>query len=404
MSAARRRRRRSAAKRSRGRRVLPALLVAAIVLLAVGSLIEIHAQSGEYRASTNAGYGAMASKLVVASNQTGSQLAALIDGAPQLTNQTVPYNIPYRTARSVLQQGLDDAVSSASDEAGRAARLEPPAPAANAGARLAAVLSDRAAASAALRSNIDQMLGMSPLTVAGGPQPSRSSAPSPLIPPDQAVTGATAVGVLYQHADDEYAALLTDLHANRVPILLPRSVWVPPPMADAPLGPARLGTTVSALATSGALAPWHQLIITAIGLTPTPVASGGPQTTIPGCIAPQSNTTGASPTVMPPTTVVDSTVTVTNCGNVDEPQVTVTQSLARADPAGAAPPPPGASGGSSQARVSLRSGSSAALSMKALAVAPGHSYTLTFTIAISVSQAANDPAGATQQLVLHISG
>jgi hypothetical protein len=373
--------------------------VAVAALLAAGSLIEIHAQSGPYRASTDAGYGALASKLVAASNQTGTQLASLMDGAPQLANHALPH-----TARAVLQQGLDEAVTSTAAQSRRATALERPAPTADTGPRFAAVMADRAAAALALRSNIDQLLGMTPLPVAGAPQSSAPTTPALLITPGQAATGMTAAGVLFRQADDEYRALLADLRANRVPIHLPGSVWVPAPVADAPLGPPRLGASATLLTASAALVPFHQLVITAIGLEPTPVASGGAQTSIPGCTAPQSNTTSGPPTVMPPATSVQATVTVTNCGTVVEPVVRVTETLMLVDPPGTPPPPAEASGGSYQAQVSLRSGSSAALSLKPLPVVSGHRYTLTLAIAVPVSQAANDPAGSSQQLLLQISG
>ncbi len=376
-----------------------ALLVVVIASLLVGSVLEIHAQSGQFRTATNTGYGAMASKLVAESNQTGGRLAAIMDTAPQLANRPLPY-----TARAVLQQGLDEAVSSTSEMAARVAALEPPAPALDAGPRLAGVMSDRASAAAALRSNIDQMLGMTPLPIAGGPESSAPPTPALLISPDQAATGMTAAGVLFQQSDDQYRTLQADLRANRVPIRLPPSVWVPSPVDGAPLGPARLGASAALLESSAALVPFHQLIITTVGLDPTPVSSGGPQLTVPGCTAPQSDTLAGAATLMPPTASVRAKVTVTNCGTVVEPVVRVTETLALADPAGAPPAPVAAQGGVFQAQVSLRSGSSAALSMKALTVASGHSYTLTFSIAIPVSQAANNPAGSTQSLVLQISG
>ena len=375
-----------------------ALLVAVAVSLAIGSLIEISAQSGQFRASTDSGYGAMASKLVASSNQTGGQLASVMDGAPDLANGPIPFR-----ARAILQQGLDEAVSSTSAEASRAEALEPPPPSADVGSQLTAVMSDRASAALALRSNIDQMLGMSPLPVAGAPEASASTTPTLLISPDQAATGMTAAGILFQHADDQYRSLVAHIRVERLPIRLPPSVWVPAPVAAAPLGPARLGAAAALLDGSAALRPFHQLIITAIGLDPAPVASGGPQTTIPGCTAPRSQPTAGTPMVMPPTPSVAATVTVTNCGTVVEPVVRLMETLALADPPGTPPPPAGAGGGVSQAQVSLQAGSSAALSMQTLVVAPGHAYTLTFTIAIPVSQEAN-PAGSTQQLLLQISG
>ncbi len=376
-----------------------ALLVAVTISLAIGSLIEINAQSSQYRASTDSGYGAMASKLVAVSNQTGSQLASLMDGAPQLVNHPIPFR-----ARAVLQQGLDEAVSSTSAQASRAEALEPPAPTAGVGSQLTMVMSDRASATLALRSNIDQMLGMAPLPVAGGPESSAPPAPTLLISPEQAATGMTAAGVLFQHADDEYGSLLTHIRTERLPTHLPPSVWVPAPVAAAPLGPARLGSAAALLDGSPALRPFHQLIITAIGLDPAPVASGGPQTSIPGCTAPQSRVTAGAPMVMPPTSSVAATVTVTNCGTVVEPVVRLTGTLALADPPGTPPPSAGATGGVSEAQVSLRAGSSAALSMQTLPVASGHTYTFTFTIAIPISQQANNPDGSTQQLLLQISG
>lgn len=387
--------------------MLVAILVAVIVSLAVGSLIEIHAQSGQFRATSDAGYGAMASRLVGDSNTTGGQLAGLMNEAPQLTNNPLQYgpgaNDSQFRARSVLQQGLDRAVSSTADQAARAAALVSPSPAAGVGSSLAAVLSDRASATLALRSNVDQLLGMTPLPVAGAPETSAPPAPTVLITPEQAATGMTAAGLLFQHGDDQFRSLQARIRSDRLPIHLPGSVWVPAPVVDAPLGPSRLGAAATALDEAAAFRPFHQLIVTAIGLKPAPVSSGGAQTRIPGCSAPQSEAS-AAPLVIPPTPSVTAAVTVTNCGTVVEPVVRLTGTLALADPPGTPPPPPGASGGSSEGQVSLRAGSSAALSLKPLAVASGHRYTLTFAIAIPVGQQADNPAGSSQQLLLQISG
>jgi hypothetical protein len=376
-----------------------ALLVVVTTTVVIGSVIEIHAQSGGFRASTDSGYDAMASKLVDASNRTGGELASLMDSAPGLANRPLPY-----TARAVLQQGLDEAVSSTSADAVSAEALEPPAPADDAGVLLARVMSDRASATSALRSNVDRMLGMTPLPVAGAAQKSALPTPAPFISQDQAASGMSAAGLLFQRSDTEYRTFVAGLRTGHVRVRIPPSIWVPAPVSDAPLGPDRLGASAAMLAASAALVPYHQLVITTVGLVPQPVASGGAQTTIPGCSAPRSNAGGGVPTAMPPTTSVRSMVTVTNCGTVAEPVVRVTETLVPADPPGTPPPPAGAEGGTLQSQVSLRSGASAALSLGALAVASGHSYTLTFSIAIPVSQAANDPAGSSQQLLLHIAG
>jgi hypothetical protein len=93
---------------------------------------------------------------------------------------------------------------------------------------------------------------------------------------------------------------------------------------------------------------------------------------------------------------------VTNCGTVPEAGVAVTQTVALADPAGVAPPPAKATGGSSRAVVSLRSGSSRALTMPTLTVATGHSYTLTVSVAVPPGQELRD--GSSQEFLVQISG
>jgi hypothetical protein len=94
--------------------------------------------------------------------------------------------------------------------------------------------------------------------------------------------------------------------------------------------------------------------------------------------------------------------TVTNCGTVVESGVGVSETLAPADPPGAAPPA-SARGGTAKATVTLRAGSSVALPPAGFAVAGGHLYTLTLAIAIDPSNQL-DPTGSTQQFLLQISG
>jgi hypothetical protein len=121
MPRARRRRARSSPGRSWGRTVLLVLAAAVTVVLVAGSLVQIHTQSSSYRTSTNTGYGELATPVVDASNQTGAQLAALMDKAPSLANQAVP-----DTARGELQQGFDQAADASSQQATDAAHLVPP--------------------------------------------------------------------------------------------------------------------------------------------------------------------------------------------------------------------------------------------------------------------------------------
>jgi hypothetical protein len=415
MPRARRRRHRAVAKRGWGRLLLLTLLGALGVVLVVGSLVEIHNQSQQFRTSTTTGYGALATRVVDSSNQTGTQLAVVIDTAPQLSNQaiqlpnqTVPY-LNLNLARAQLQQGLDQAVSSSTQDASRAAHLVPPAPVGDVSTRFTQVMTDRATAASDIRAAIDQRLGMTPLPVAGAPASSASSAPSsaaPLISIDQAASALSAAGSLLEQADRSYGALVADLRRTRTPIHLPTSAWVPSPVDASPLGAARLGASASLLSASVPLTPFHQMIFTAVGLVP-PAVSSPPAAGVvgTGCRAnpPVSTVPGSVPTVMPPTGSVSAAATVTNCGTVVESGVGVSETLALADPPGTAPPAAGARGGTSQTTVTLRPGSSIALSLPPSTVAGGHRYLLTLAIAISPTQVANNPGGSTQQFLLQIS-
>ena len=243
---------------------------------------------------------------------------------------------------------------------------------------------------------------MAPLPIAGAPRTSTPT-PAPAIPIGRATAAMGAVGVLFEQADRLYADLLSYVHTQHLSIHLPPSVWVPDPVAEAPLGPQQLAATASALSNSVALIPFHQLVITAVGLEPPAVTTGVPGVVSNNCSAPTSTVRTSTPTVLPPTSSVTVAMTVTNCGTVAESGVVVSQVITLADPAGTALPPPAARGGRAQTQVSLPSGSSTALSLPAVSVASGHLYDLDLSIAISPTQAANNPAGSSQQFLLQIS-
>jgi len=388
-------------RRARGWGAGPAVLVgiAAVLtaVLIVGSLVAIHTQSQDYRSATTTGYGALAARTATDSTQTGSQLAALMNEASGLTNAKFP-----QTARGILQQGLDSAVQETSDQAAQAVEIASPPPSADLATRFSAVMADRAAATARLRSTIDQLLGMTPLPVAAGPSTTVPASPATLISVGQATAALTAVGALLEQADDDYRQLAATARALRPPVRLPSSVWVHDPVATAPLGSARLGAAAAALSTSAALVPFHHLVITAVGLTPPAVPGGGVGVVGTTCVAPQSTVPGASPTTLPPTKSVAVSVTVTNCGTVPETGVSVTVDIAPADPPGAPALPPGAAGGTSRARVSLASGSSSAPGLSALPVAPGHRYALTVSVSLPAGQV--DPTGTTHRFLLQVTG
>jgi len=399
----RRRRRRAAARRSRSRIILLALLIAVTAGLAIGSLIEIPAQSGSYRTSIDTGYGAMASRVADASTLTGAELATLMDKAAQLPNKPIPL-----TARNEIQVGLDQAVSATSQQASEAAGLVPPYPTGSVSSRFTQVMSDRSKATSDLRTSIDRLLGMEPLPAAGAPTTSTQTGTAPLISIPRASAAMAAAGLLFEHADASYQTLIASIGRRHIPMHLPPSVWVTTPTADSPLGPVRLAASASALDNSPALVPFHQLVITSVGIVPPAVppappgvaASGGPGIVGDSCSAPQSSVPGPTPVVLPPTRTISVAITVTNCGTVVESGVAVTQTVTPSIPVGSSAPPAGRRGGSTQTKVTLRSGSSIALSLPPLPVAGGHLYEL--AVSVAVPPQAN-PAGASQRFLIQIS-
>ncbi len=181
------------------------------LVLVIGSVAEIDAQSSGYRRATDAGYGALATRVVMASNLTGRQLASVMDSAPGLTNQALP-----RTARAVLQQGLDAAVDATAQEAAQAAGLVPPYPSDHVSNQLTQVMEARATGAADLRTSIDQLLGMAPLPVAGAPTPAAAPSRAPLISVGQATTAMGKAGLLFQQADVDYRKLTAQIRRQRL--------------------------------------------------------------------------------------------------------------------------------------------------------------------------------------------
>lgn len=387
--------------------MLWAAAIAFAVVIVVGSLSEIHAQSGGYRASTNTGYASLAARVVDASNATGRQLATLVKAAPTFQNTAFP-NGTLRSARAELQQGLDQAVNDTGQQEAEASRLVPPYPTGNVSAGLTSVLATRADAVSQLRSAVDEQLGMSPLPVAGAPSTTTTTTAVAALPTvGEASSAMAAAGRLFERADRAFRAVSSSALHQAVPIRLPRSVWVPSPVDEAPLGTTGLSALAPAINASDALAPFHQLVITAVGLSPPAVTSGSPGALGTGCgVDAQSAAAGPTPSVLPPTGTVTVFLTVTNCGTVSEPDVTVSQTLALADPAGTALPPPVARGGGAHVTVkSIPAVSSTALALPPMTVAAGHLYSLDLAIAIPAGQRINPDgaAGSSQQFLIQIS-
>ena len=386
-----------------------ALVIAFAGVIVVGSVAEIHAQSAGYRSSVNSGYAALATQVVTSSNRTGGDLAALVRRAPTLANGAFSRypSSALRSARAELQQGLDRAVDDADQQASQAAHLVPPYPTGPVSSGLTAVMATRATAVADLRTAIDRQLGMSPLPVAGAPAGTTATSSAALSTIGEASSAMASVGRLLQSADRAYRVVASSGRAQPAPIRLPRSAWVPDPQSTAPLGATQLAALAPALAGSGALVAFHQLVITAAGLDPAAVTTGAPGTVGTGCgVDAQSTVAGTTPSVLPPTAPLGVALTVTNCGTVEESGETVTETLAPADPAGTALPLPGRRGGVRRVPVpTVAPVSSVALTLPPMAVAGGHRYTLDLTLSVPPGQRVNPDgaAGTTQQFLVQIS-
>jgi hypothetical protein len=399
----RRRRRPSGVRRSF--RWLPLVIAAAVVVgLLIGSLADVAARSASYRSATDQSYGALATSVVDASNQTGAALASLMTAAPTMTNGALPF-----TARDELQQGLDDAVSSTAAQSEEARAIGTPSPSGTVATQFEAVMSERAAATEQLRTTIDQLLGMTPLPVAGSPVSSSPSPTGPLLSPTSASIAMGNAGAAFEDADARYRALLADIRRHRYRIRLPVSVWVSKPQSTAPLGPVQLDVTAPALAASSALGSFHHLVVTAVGVEPPAVPpnpaspNAGPGVIGVSCGNAQSTPPAPSPAVLPPTSTLTIQATVTNCGTVVESGIAVTGAVTLSDPVGTAPPSAGGRGGTQKMAVTLRSGGATALTFGSFSVAGGHTYLVTVSIAIPVGQQPQ-PQGSTQQLLVHITG
>jgi hypothetical protein len=390
-------RRRRPPGRGLGQSVLIGIAATVTVVLIAGSLLAIHTQSQGYRDATTRSYAALADQVGQASTRTGSRLSDLMASAPTLANRTLPF-----TARAILEQGLDSAVLDTAAQATQAATIASPPAVGDLSTRFTAVMDLRASTTVRLRSTVDQLLGMGPLPVAGAPMTAAPAAPGTLISVEQATAEMSAEGLAFEQADADFRSLRATAAGMRAPFRLHPSVWVPAPTATAPLGSSALGATAAELASSAALVPFHHLVVTAVGLAPPAVPTGGVGEVATSCTDPQSTGPGTAPTVVPPTTTLGALVSVTNCGTVPEADVTVTLTVSPSDPPGSAPPPAGETGGRSRATVSIASGASAAPSLAALPVSSAHRYLVNVTVSLPPGQA--DPSGSTQQFLVQVTG
>ena len=406
--ARRRRRGRRPRRRSAGAIITISIVVVLAGVLVIGSIVEINAQSGPYRRMTDQGYAQLASRVVDASNQSGARLAAVISAAPTIPNQPLP-----DTARGEVQQGLDAALASTADEAHQARQLTPPTPSDDVASQFTAIIEGVGGGGGQRGVHHRPAAGDGSAADCRGPEPDHHHVGPPggahLRDPGFPTTGGGG------HPDPAGRPRLRRLGGHHFDRRSPRRRFDPGAGLD--LGPGRWRahfhpTRQRRRATHhrGALFPFHQMVITAVGLAPPAVPSPAPNnpagsgTIATSCNPPNPTSTiaGPTPTSCPPPGSVTPLVTVTNCGTVSETNVTVTEKLALADGPGASAPPAGAAGSSAQTTVSALSGQSRALSFPGLQVASGHTYTLTISLAPPAGQ--QNLAGTSQQFLLQIVG
>ena len=266
-------------------------------------------------------------------------------------------------------------VQQTSQQESRATLLAQPAPSGQVAGQFDTIFPDRARAMTELRGAIDGLLGMHPLPPAGASTGAATVATPTLLSSSQASNRITAAGVLLARSDRNYAGVRRTLARSAGHAALPPSRWI----TNGQVWQAgALATQVDQVVASPSLQATHQLVLTAIRLSPPalPSASGAP--------APTAST-------LSPTTTVTVSVVLSNQGSVDEPRATVHITLT-AQPAG---------GATERTRVvPVAASGSVALPAASFSVKPGQSYQLAVSIAVPPAQTSR--AGTTVTQVLQI--
>lgn len=300
--------------------LVPALVLALLLVIVVGALGDIGKQSAPYRRTVDRGFAALAGSVALQSNATGASLQSVLTGGPSMDRLTL-----FSTLDRVAAQTTRQADDLASDSS-------PPPSALAGGCRQA--LDDRASAAASLRQAFEGVLGGS----AGTTSTSLSSA---LSAADSGVAAAA-------QGDLAWRSCQQSLRRGPGTPRLVASHWLTDPTAWSGEWQASL---VSSIAASPTLAADAALGILTVSTDPAVLPSGG---------AP----------VVTSTSSLTVHVVVTNTGNVDQPGVRVTASLSGGRLGGP---------GSLSAFVALGAGRTMSIVLGPFAVVPGSAYTLTIS-------------------------
>lgn len=311
--------------------VVPLVIVAVVVILAVGAVAQIGRASGPDRRTVDRSFAVLAVPIVAQSNTSGSTLRALLSHGPSL-------------GRTTFLSDLSSLATATTEDDRQFAALTPPVPQGDAATLCGTTMRGRQRAAVGVRAALEGLLG-GPRGVGGGDE--------------AAAAGALAVaGTTLESADASWSACRRSLRRAPGSARLPASVWVT--RRDA-WGQVALGQLVAALESSASLAPVHRLALVAVSTDPLGV---------PGV-------SGVS--VLPPTSTLQVRVVLVDQGDVDEARVSLVV-MATAQGTFPAPAPV-------RARTDIAAGRSVALSPPVLSVRPGRSYVLDIT--------ATAPTGAT---------
>jgi len=323
-------RRRRRLRRVRGLGVIVPLAVVLLAGLIIHGIYSGARHAGPYLSATNTTFAAQINTVFDAQQVQGSKLESLLVDMPNLD-------------RGVLALRLRELVN-ATDGSARSAELAAtPAPSADAGSRAQEIVSSRASATSDLASAIQGLLGLPVPPVPGTTASLAAPKAVVLIPTSVAIDRLTSAGHTLKSADQKVGRLRADLAVAPGHAELQRSVFI---SDHALLGRSSMVALVDALQSSPSLQPQHRVTLTTV-------------TTVPGVLP---TTTAFDLALIPPTTSIDVLATLSNLGNVDEPNVTVVASILS---------PQGTVLSQVRSTEAIRSGSATAFHLGGLSVTPG---------------------------------
>jgi hypothetical protein len=303
--------------------VAPVVVVAAIVILAIGAVAQIGPASGPDRRIVDRSFAELAGPIVADSNESGSALRALLGDGPTLK-------------RTTFFSDVDEIATAAAVDDREFAGLSPPQPGGDAAGKCGATMAGRQEATARIGNALEDLLG-GRRGVGGGDEATAA----------RALEGA---GGVLEAADASWVDCRRSLRRAPGGARLPASVWVADPGV---WSGSSVGQFVAALVSSGSLAAVHSL--TLIAITTDPASVPGP----PGVA------------VVPPVSALRVMVVLVDQGNIDEEGVRLVVSAA---PLGTVRTPAPV-----RARADVDIGESVTVSPPALSVRPGASYVIHVT-------------------------